>query len=69
VAYHYKISEALNPNMLNNYRAAIKNANIAQLCANRNIQQLMAKGGSVTYKFEDKTGTKFDTVISSCTAR
>jgi hypothetical protein len=69
VTYTYKISEVLNPNLVANYRSTMKNANSAQVCSNANMRQLMLKDGSVTFKYEDAAGTKFEATINSCTAR
>ncbi len=69
VTYRYSISETLNANMVANYRSLAKNDLSAQICANANMRQLMVKGGSTTFWYEDANGTKFDVVINSCTAR
>jgi hypothetical protein len=69
VTLNYKISGTLNPNMLANYRAMLKNAGSAEVCSNPNRVRLIEKGGSVIYKYEDTAGTKFDAIFNSCTAR
>ena len=62
----YTVQPELNPNMLISIRSRMQNFNRAAICNNPATASIVTHGTAITSHYSDKSGNKFDTVVSDC---